>query len=825
MTQKIFSIVFSLSFAFSQWPGSNQGGKMPAIGIVSGIVIDSSSSKPLEYASISLVNIRSNQLVTGGLSDEAGRFNIREIPLGKYFAVIEFVGYTKRQVSPINLFPGEGGGIEKDLGTILLKVSSINLAEVEVMGESQFIQTIDKQIFTVGKNLASTGGSGEDVLRQVPTVDVDIDGNITLRGDANVTILIDGKKVGFDRRTMVDNLQASMIQKVEVITNPSAKYDPDGVGGIINLVLKRGAFEGFNGSTNLSAGEYNKNNISGNLNFRSDKFNIFGSSSYRTGERFSEGLREFDFEYNSSFVNSENGDSIRYLYQDTEDLKNSKNLSFRFGGDYYPSKTSTFSYTSTFNQKNQDANENIYWTRPSIDTLIVDESEDENNYSHSLSYENKFNSQIKKLNISLDFSKNIEEEIENTAESDNSILNDQDNDAAVIIFDYENKIFNLFNIETGFKATLKGVKDNLNFLDQKYIYNYDEDIYAVYTTLGYQFSDRLGFKGGVRYEDVKTLASVEGDTIPATGIIHYVINNTIRSGKFDNPYKKYYPSLFLNYKLTDRNQIQFGYSKRVNRPGLRSLNPFPNDLLDESRIRNGNPFVKPEFSDVAEINFSSNSRKFNFNTGVSYKLTTDAIAWWDRDEIIYNGETYEVLTSGNAESAENLGGSVVINYRPMPLVSFMITNWWWRSKTTGGQYEDDMTGTSLGMFNRGQFTLNIPNYARIELSVGGRARMKITSGTIPASYGADLGIEKSFLNRSLSVTLKVNDLFDSRKFIIDTEQDYTDFTQLMFAERKRGRRTTSINLRYNFGKQQKKRWDGKRYRGGSGGGGGMDMDY
>ena len=118
-------------------------------------------------------------------------------------------------------------------------------------------------------------------------------------------------------------------------------------------------------------------------------------------------------------------------------MKNSKNLSFRFGGDYYPSKTSTFSYTSTFNQKNQDANENIYWTRPSIDTLIVDESEDENNYSHSLSYENKFNSQIKKLNISLDYSKNLEEEVENTADSDNSILNDQDNDAYVIIFDYE----------------------------------------------------------------------------------------------------------------------------------------------------------------------------------------------------------------------------------------------------------------------------------------------------------------------------------------------------------------------------------------------------
>ena len=136
-----------------------------------------------------------------------------------------------------------------------------------------------------------------------------------------------------------------------------------------------------------------------------------------------------------------------------------------------------------------------------------------------------------------------------------------------------------------------------------------------------------------------------------------------------------------------------------------------------------------------------------------------------------------------------------------------------------------MTGTSLGMFNRGQITLNIPKYARVEISAGGRGKMKITSGTIPASYGADLGIEKSFFNKSLSVTLKVNDLFDSRKFILDTKQNYTDYTQIMYAERKRGRRTTSLNFRYNFGKQQKKKWDGKRYNRGGGSGGGMDMDY
>ena len=818
-------LILIFSIVFTQWPGSENGGKMPSIGIVSGSVIDSTTSQPLEYASISLVNIRSNELVTGGLSDKNGNFNIKEIPLGKYLAVIEFVGYSKKQISPINLFPGKGGGIEKDLGKIMLQISSVNLSEVEVLGESQFIQTIDKQIFTVGKNLASTGGSGEDVLRQVPTVDVDIDGNITLRGDANVTILIDGKKVGFDRRTMVDNLQASMIKKVEVITNPSAKYDPDGVGGIINLVLKRGAFEGLNGSTNLSAGQYNKNNIAGNLNFRSDKFNLFGSASARTGERYSKGYRDFEFDYYTP------SDRIEYLIQDTENTRNSENISFRFGGDLYPNKNSTLSYTSTFGNKNQNAIENIIWIEPFDSTLIMKENENENNWNHSLSYENKFNSQNKKLNASIDYSKGFEEETESTIENTRSASDKNDYGSSIILLDYENKLFDIINLESGFKTTLKNVVDNLNYLNQDYSYNYNEDIYAIYTTLGYQVSDKIGIKGGLRYEEVKTKASVTGDTTEPTGVIHSVINSAIEAGEFNNPYKKYYPSIFLNYKLTDRNQIQFGYSKRVNRPGLGSLNPFPRDLLDETRIRNGNPFVRPEFSDVSELNFSSNSRKINFNTGISYKLTTDAIAWWDRDEIFYDSdgdgepETYELLTSGNAEKAENLSGSVVVNYRPMPLISMMLTTWWWSSKTTGGQYENDMTGTSLGMFNRGQLTLNIPKYARIEISAGGRGKMKITSGTIPASYGADLGIEKSFFNKSLSVTLKVNDLFDSRKFILDTKQDYTDYTQIMYAERKRGRRTTSLNFRYNFGKQQKKRWDGKRYNRGGGSGGGMDMDY
>ena len=821
--EKIISIailVFSLSsFSFSQWPGA--GGKMPAIGVVNGSVMDSTSGLPIEYASISLVNMRSDEVVTGALSDKTGRFNIREIPLGRYRAVVEFIGYATKEISPINIFPGERGSITHDLGSIKLQISSINLAEVEVLGESQFIQTIDKQIFTVGKNLAASGGSGEDVLNQVPTVAVDIDGNITLRGDANVTVLIDGKKVGFDRRSMVDNLQASMIEKVEVITNPSAKYDPDGVGGIINLVLKRGAFEGFNGSTSISAGEYNKNNISGNLNFRTDTWNVFSSTSYRTGERYSDGLREFD----RYWPVIQNPDSLTHLYQNTERTRNSDNISFRFGGDIYPTPTSIVSYTSTFSKRDQDSQEIVKQTQPILNILDVQEIGLENDWDYSLSYENKFDSKNKKLNADVSYGYGMEDETEKDSLG-NEIKDHQNNKSIIASFDYEDKLGENFDLEAGFKTTLKALDDDLFFDDLDYNYNYNEDIYALYTTLGYEINDRLGLKGGLRFEQVETKAKVTGDTTAATSsVTHFVINQAVKEGKFNNPYSHFYPSVFLNYKLTEKQQIQFGYSKRVNRPGTRSLNPFPRKMQDITHIRTGNPYVKPEYSDVMEINFSSNSRKFNFNTGISYKHTTDQIAWWDRDEIIYNGRPYELLTSGNAESAENLGGSVIINYRPMPLASFMLTTWWWRSETDGGQYEEDMTGTSYGMYNRGQLTLNIPTVARLELSVGGRGTMKITSGTIPANFGADLGIEKSFMNNQLSVTLKVNDLFDNRKFIIDTTQDYELYTQEMYAERKRGRRTTSLNLRYNFGKQQKKKWDRRNFGGRGGGGGGMDMDY
>ncbi len=376
---------------------------MPAIGMVQGTVTDSSTGTPIEYASISMVDNHDGSVVTGGLSKKNGSFNISEIPLGQYIVMVEFIGYAKKEIGPLNIFPGEDGSIEHFIGEVALKISSVNLDAVEVIGdESQFIQTVDKQIFKVGKNLTAAGGTGFDLLRKVPTVDVNIDGEVSIAGDANVTILIDGKRSGLtgsNRRGVVDNIQVAMVEKVEVITNPSAKYDPDGVGGIINIVLKRGAFDGLNGSISTMAGEYEKQNLNGNINYRTDKWNVFAGTSTRSGNNIGKGFREFTYEYS---------DSSSSILQNTLRKKNPANIGARIGGDYYPTKSSTISYTYMYGNHDETTKEQLEYLSPFY-RITESKSEDVGiHHDHSLSYENKFGTNDRKLTANLDL--NFEED-------------------------------------------------------------------------------------------------------------------------------------------------------------------------------------------------------------------------------------------------------------------------------------------------------------------------------------------------------------------------------------------------------------------------------
>ena len=812
---------------------------MPAIGVLQGSIKDSTSMKPIEYASVSLVDLEHNELVTGGLSDKNGLVNITEIPLGKYVAVIEFMGYKKKEIGPLNIFPGEGGGIRQNFGEVKMSISSLNMATVNVLGEeSTFIQTIDKKIFNVGRDISSSGGNGADVLRKVPSVDVDIDGEVSIAGDANVTILIDGKRsgrTGSGRRGEIENIAASMIEKVEVITNPSAKYDPDGVGGIINIVMKRGALDGFNGNVSAMQGDYKQQNLSGNVNYRTDKLNLFTSMNYRTGDRVGDGIREFQYAYTNK---------IDSLFQNTSRTSTPSNLGLRIGGDYYPSTKQTIGYTlDILDHKEVEQNRIDYLVNTINPDFIgenrMEENDDGYHIDHVLSYENKYDSQKQLLKAYASFAREIDD-VSETGMMENQYGPDisgsstlENNTNVTLAVDYEDEYGEKLGIETGLKFTIRDFGENLNYLEDKYENDYQEDIYAAYLVTKYDLTDRFGFKLGARFEQVETKANLSGPTThDSTNIITKIFDLAISESPFNNPYTKVYPSAFLLYKLTERQSMQFGYSKKVNRPNRRTLSPFPNNTQDISRLRNGNPYLRPEYSDVMELSFSSNSRKLNLNMSSSYKNTSDVIMWWDRDYVTFDTTTYEILTAGNAENSKSINFSGNIMYRPMPLASIMVWGYSWNS-TISDKGEADFNGNSRGMGFGGRLTLNIPTIARIELSGNGRGKMKITTGSIPSNYRVNLGIQKSFLKNRLSVTFKVNDLFDTGKFIIDTSTEVTNsatqetYTQLMYAERQRQKRNTSIVLNYNFGKQQKKKWSRGSFSGRSGGmgGGGMDMDY
>jgi len=817
---------------------------MPAIGIVQGLILDSTSMKPIEYASASLVDLEHNEVITGGLSDKNGRLNITEIPLGKYVAVIEFMGYKKKEIGPLNIYPGAGGGIRQNIGEIKMSISTLNMAAIDVVGdESTFIQTIDKKIFNVGRDLSSSGGSGADVLRKVPSVDVDIDGVVSIAGDANVTILVDGKRsgrTGSGRRGEIENIAASMIEKIEVITNPSAKYDPDGVGGIINIVMKRGALDGFNGNVSVMQGDYNQQNLNGNVNYRTDQVNLFTSVNYRTGDKVGDGVRQFQYDYSTR---------IDSLFQNTSRTRTPNNLGFRIGGDYYPSRSQTIGYTLDISEHKELEQSDIDYIINTLNPDIIGEMRMESNddgyhIDHVLSYENKFDSKKQLLKGYASFAHEIDDVFETGGMEDQYIVDKsstdskalEDNTNITMAVDYENEYGKKLGIETGVKITIRDFGKELNYLNDEYDNTYKEDIYAAYLVSKYDMTDRFGLKLGARFEQVETKANLSGPIldplIDSTNIITKLFDQAISQSPFDNPYTKIYPSAFLLYKLTAKQTIQFGYSKKVNRPNRRTLSPFPNNTQDISRLRNGNPYLRPEYSDVMELSFSSNSRKVNLNLSSSYKNTNDVIMWWDRDYVTFDTTTYEILTAGNAESSKSTNFSGNIMYRPMPLASVMIWGYGWNS-TISDKGEADFNGNSRGLGFGGRLTLNIPTIARVELSGNGRGKMKITTGSIPSNYRVNLGIQKSFLKNRLSVTFKVNDLFDTGKFIIDTSNDVTNavteetYTQLMYAERQRQKRNTSIVLNYNFGKQQKKKWNKGSFSGRSGGmrGGGMDMDY
>ncbi|MEE3195363.1 MAG: TonB-dependent receptor, partial [Candidatus Neomarinimicrobiota bacterium] len=715
---------------FSTMLLSQRGGRggfnpanMPKIGVLQGIVVDSATTNPIPYASISIISMRGNEVVTGGITNETGEFDIKEIPMGMYNVIVEFIGYEKVNIGPIKLFPGDGGGVEQNLGTIAMELSAVQMEEVDVYGEiPNMIYTVDKRIFDAKKDMTLVGGTGSDALKKIPSVDVDIDGNVTLRGDGNVTILLDGRPMRGDRRSMVEDLPADMIDRIEVITNPSAKYDPDGMAGIINIILKRGRFEGMNGSATITAGEYSRYNFSGMFNYRRDKFNFFTNGSYRLWNSSGGGNRLFQYVYPT--ITNE-------TRQRTEGSRKPISNNIKLGTDYYYDKKTMFTVAMTYKKYDKENEERVFYYNP--DYLFESEDFDKGtDLDFEFGYYKDFAQKNRKLVFEASSTINEDEGYEHAftnlssssnyaddhVHSEDDPYHKEQNNNIIIKSDYTHPFGQSSKLEAGFKSTMKQYETDQYYLHSIYDSDYKEDVHALYGTLLYNFTDQFGVQLGARAEQALTTA-ILGNKQPSdedtTNIFLYMMENAVVQSPFDNDYFKIYPSVNMLYNLNPTQRVQFGFSKRVNRPRRRALTPFPQSTNNTSFIRTGNPYLKPEYSDVVDLNFSSNSRKLTLNTGVYYSHLTDNISWWDRDYIVFQDTTYEVMGSDNAGQSERNGIEFFINYRPMPLIMFMMSLNTWNSRTYDSG-ESDLNGNSKGYFAWGSSMITIPMIGRLDIS-------------------------------------------------------------------------------------------------------------
>ena len=833
MKNIIISFILITSISFAQRGGHGGGGwskqtqtdpaKAPKIGVVYGTVLDSTSGTPIPYASVSIINNRSNTIMTGGITNEDGEFHIKEIAIGRHKIVIEYIGYKKQELGPYTFMP-YGDKKEYNLDKIVLSQTTLQMAGIDVEGERPlFVQTAEKRIFNVEKNSLTTGGNAIDALRQVPGVEVDPDDNISLRGSSRVNLMIDGKPssiAGGDIKSLLQSVPAANIADIEVMTNPGAKYDPEGMAGIINIVLKENKFAGLNGNVNTGGDSQGGSNLSGQVNYRTTTFNSFINLGMNDRKRISDGssIRTMQF---PGFKNT--------LDKTNDSKSGGPSLFVKTGFEYFIDPSQSLGVSATISNGNRN-NENKTYT---LDNGPDDKKYwrytngdgDRNGYDLNLNYDKKFKNPKQKLTSYVRFSDGLNDGINEYYNNDDGGLkyvnddrskNGQDGTSKSYNFklDYTHPFDNGSKLEVGLnsKSTDRGdiqISELFDEITKEYVadrafsneFEYNETVHAAYI----QYGGSLGFIGynaGGRYETVDMMSELK-----------------TTNESFKNPYSSFYPSLSLSFGAPQLLQIQTSYSKRVNRPRSRMLNPF-SSRQDSKNIRKGNPFLKPEYTDSYELNFSRFSKGVSLTLGGYYRHTTDKM---ERYKTVRSDGT-SIATYENINELESKGieysavGSLGRRLRLMFSGSF-----YWdeiNSDLFGSDYND----TAQGQRMRVTTMWNITPTTEFMFFMFYMPARDIAIGKMDAMTWSSMSVKKKLMDERLNLTLNIGDPFGLSGFGFESWGDIDDDgirDWYQDSDRNWSSQTVRLTLEYRFGKMEDRsrfsRQRGDRDQG-------MDMD-
>lgn len=802
MNKNFISLIFCLllisSAGYSQTPtdaGRPDAANMPMDAKVTGKVMDASNNVPVEYSSVALYRVKDSTLVGGVVTDQGGNFTIDKLPYGKFYAMVSFIGYKKQRVDGILLIPNQKS---KNLDVVKLETSSTGIKEVEVVGNSAQIEyKIDKKVVNVSSNIIAAGGTVVDALQNTPSVQTDIEGNVTLRGSSSFTVLIDGKPSVIQGSEALQQIPAALVQNVEIITNPSAKYDAEGSAGIINVIMKKQKIKGFNGTITLTAGTTRKNNDNFLLNYKYSKFNFSIGADYT----------DMAFKMNNNSVRRfyTDGDLTKNQVMDASGQFSRKSKSIKGGIDYAINDKSTITFGGRIGDRSNNRPFNSFYTDfyPVKDSTVYYNSNSsgyskDKFYSMNLDYTLNLNSKGHQLSATTYYSKA-------DANDPTSMWQDTTDVNWVSIKKPHLQTIGESGVEKEFRFkadyTLP-IGDKGKFeagIQTKIIDNSATHSVKNDTTENKELADVLSFKQKI-YSGYVTYSNT-------TALFDYQLglraeyedrNISLQNLGQDTVVKRidFFPTIHISKQLPWGLQLQASYTRRTNRPNNWSLSPLRR-YMDSQNARVGNPGLLPEFTDAYELNIQKKITDASFISAEGFYRKTNNPMQMD----ISSENNITIMTMKNLGKEEALGVEFMLNAAITKKWSFNASSSIYNDKLTGNM-ESATSKSSTNWNLRGNTMYRLKTGTSIQVNGMYNAPTITAQGTRGAFFTTGLAIRQDLFKNKASLTLQARDILGEMKMKMTAESSSLYSSSIMKRETKVF--TLTFSYRINNYKQAKR---------------------
>jgi outer membrane receptor protein involved in Fe transport len=786
MKNKLFFIIFLLitfsNLVYSQRPGQGFGGS------ATGTVLDSVLQSPLEYATVILYNLSDNQQVNGTITDPEGKFQLKRIRPGSYYIKVSFIGYESITVENFEI--GQNNRT-LDLGIINLPRVAYQIEEAQVTAEKPAIEyKIDKKVINVDEHYSAITGTAVDVLENVPSITVDIEGNVQLRGSSSFTVLIDGRPSVLDANDALQQVPASVIENIEIITNPSAKFDPEGETGIINIIMKKEQDTGLHGLFNTNAGF--DENYGGDflINYRNSDYSINFGADYNNRNRIGTSL-----ERRQTFIN----DTTNFNNSTGSSKRGGTRWGLRGGFDFDITQNDLISLSLRYGNRDGNRNSDVeffessdpgdftsYYFSKNISERGGDFYSTNLNYNHKFNneghvlkaeaYYNKRDNKEKSINELLDGNKNVTSGRQLTENGPSSRLHFK--------LDYELPFSKTNKFETGIQSQFNKSEDRNNLYDFDslqstfiiqpqfgYQINYNRDIHSVYGIYSGE-SGSFGYQAGIRSE------YTDRNIILADSNSNSTIN------RWD-----YFPTLHFSFQQSDIQQVMISYTRRIQRPRGWQLEPFQ-VWTDEFNIRKGNPDLKPQYIDSYELGYQT----FWGNNLISlegyFRKTHNYI---ESVRSVFD-KNVTLRTFENIGSSSSLGTEFMLNAQPVGFWSFNLLGNLYNYKIDGELLNRKISRDSFNWRVRLNNNIIFDKNTRVQINTSYNSPSASAQGSSEGYFSANIALRKDFFNKMLSATLQIRDVFSSTK----RESTIEGFDFSSYSRYTRKAPMVMLNLRFNI---------------------------